>query len=119
MVASSPYSTSARYRQNGARATGTHEMVQAGDDPTLPPRYVVDSFCQVYQAVYFRQPTVRYMGNHWYNVDGETVHRAALMREIARLKELAAPPPEPKPVSGYSRPDVGLIQRLINRLKNL
>ncbi|MCS7072109.1 MAG: hypothetical protein NZM00_11425 [Anaerolinea sp.] len=58
------------------------------DDRTLTPRLILDKFVELYERVYERQPSVRYMGNHWYSVDGETVHRATIFAEIERLSEL-------------------------------
>ena len=87
-------------------------MVALADDPTLPPRYVVDTFRRVYQTAHGREPAVRYMGNHWYSVNGETVHRITLMEEIARLRDLSQQ-------QHLARPDKSLIQRLISRLRSL
>jgi hypothetical protein len=87
-------------------------MVALADDPSLPPRYVVDTYRRVYQTAHGREPAVRYMGNHWYSVNGETVHRITLMEEIARLRELSH---KQYPV----RADKGLVQRLISRLRSL
>ncbi len=59
------------------------------DDPSLPPRYVVDNYRRAYSLANGRDPSVRYMGNHWYNVNGETVHRTTLTQEIARLRSMS------------------------------
>ncbi|MFQ3567737.1 MAG: hypothetical protein SNJ59_12140 [Aggregatilineales bacterium] len=82
------------------------------DDPTLPPRYVVDNYRRAYRGVHGREPAVRYMGNHWYFVNGETVHRLTLIDEIARLRDLSQK-------THLSRADKSIIQRLINRLRSL
>ena len=82
------------------------------DDPSLPPRYIVEGYRKVYQRVHDREPQCRYIGNHWYNVNGETVHRATLMDEIARLRALAR-----KPTAINAEKSV--IQRLIARLRGL
>lgn len=82
------------------------------DDPTLPPRYVVDSYRRAYESVHGRQPAVRYMGNHWYSVNGETVHRITLMEEINRLGVLTQK-------QRTMRTDKNVIQRLIGRLRSL
>lgn len=82
------------------------------DDPTLPPRYVVDIYRRAYQSAHGREPAVRYMGNHWYSVNGETVHRITLMEEIARLRDLSQK-------EQIIRADKGLIHRLISRLRNI
>jgi hypothetical protein len=81
------------------------------DDRTLTPRLILDQFIELHERVYGRQPSVRYMGNHWYSIDGETVHRATIFAEIERLSELiraraaeqaemmAAAPPQPAPAT--------------------
>jgi len=58
------------------------------DDRTLTPRIILDTFADLYERVHGRKPSVRYMGNHWYSIDGETVHRDMLFREIERLNDL-------------------------------
>lgn len=90
-------------------------MIAVDETTTLPPRFVVDSFREAYGRVHGREPSVRYMGNHWYSVNGETVHRATLMQEIMRLREYAAP----RPVAAPPRADKGMINRLISRLRGL
>jgi hypothetical protein len=87
-------------------------MAAVRNDPTLPPRYVVDTYRRAYETVHGRQPAVRYMGNHWYSVNGETVHRITLMEEIDRLSHLSQ---KQRIVSA----DKTIIQRLIARLRNL
>ena len=82
------------------------------DDPTLPPRYVVDTYRRAYETVHGREPAVRYMGNHWYSVNGETVHRITLMEEINRLSHLSHK-------QKLIRADKSIIQRLISRLRSL
>ncbi len=78
------------------------------------PRQVVEAFCQAYRVVNGREPSVRYMGNQWYNVNGETVHRAMIIDEIERLRAFT-PPPMIKRVPQ----DRSMIQKLIARLKGL
>ena len=83
------------------------------DDPTLPPRYVVENYRRAYSTINGRDPYVRYMGNHWYQVNGETVHRSTLMEEIARLRTQS----QRQNIKAHT--DKSVIQRLINRLRNL
>ena len=87
-------------------------MAVVRDDPSLPPRYVVDNYRRVYETAHGRQPAVRYMGNHWYSVNGETVHRITLMEEINRLSMLS----QKQRLVGA---DKSIIQRLIARLRSL
>jgi hypothetical protein len=90
-------------------------MMTRDETASLPPRFVVDSFREAYLTVHGREPAVRYMGNHWYNVNGETVHRATLMQEIISLREAVAQRPPPPP----PRSDKNVINRLIARLRGL
>ena len=83
------------------------------DDPTLPPRYVVENYRRAYTVINGREPFVRYMGNHWYNVNGETVHRSTLMEEIARLRNLS------QRQTITTKTDKSVIHRLIARLRSL
>ena len=83
------------------------------DDPTLPPRYVIENFCRAYSVLNGKEPAVRYMGNHWYSVNGETVHRATLMEEIARLRNLS------QRQTLNRAHDKSVIHRLIARLRSL
>lgn len=59
------------------------------DDPTIPPREIIASFKFAYQKVNNCDPIIVYRGNHWYIVNGEAVHRAMVLREIARLRSMA------------------------------
>jgi len=84
----------------------------AYDNASLSPRALIESYSHAFNAVNGRSPRVRYMGNHWFVVNGETVHRVTLMEEIARLRDLAQR-------QTLHRADKGVIKRLIARLKNL
>ncbi len=84
----------------------------AAEDAAIPPRYVVENYRIAYVSANGREPAVRYMGNHWYYVNGETVHRLTLMQEIERLRDM---PPKRQ----FRRTDRSLVQRLIDRLRAL
>ena len=88
-------------------------MAMVADDPTLTPRYVVENYRRAYTSINGREPFVRYMGNHWYDVNGETVHRSTLMEEIARLRMMS------QRQNMKSNADKSVIQRLIARLRSL
>ncbi len=81
------------------------------DDPTLPPRYICENYRRAYNVINGREPAVRYMGNHWYNVNGEIVYRSTLMEEIMRLRNMAQ--------RQTIMQDKSMIQRLISRLRSL
>ncbi len=82
------------------------------DDPHLPPRYVVENYRKAFLVLNGCEPNVRYMGNQWYSVNGETVHRSTIMEEIGRLRTLAQ-------AQSLQRANKGIIQKLIARLKAL
>lgn len=85
-------------------------MLTTYDDPTIPPRYIVEGYRKAYTRIHRREPQCRYIGNHWYNVNGETVHRATLTDEIARLRGLDRK---------SERADRSVIQRLIDKLRGM
>jgi len=87
-------------------------MMLAVEDPTLPPRYLVEHFRKVYAKAHQREPMVRYMGNHWYYVNGETVHRTTLVEEIQRLQHVIQR-------QNIVKTDQNLLKKLIAKLKSL
>ncbi|MDZ4763494.1 MAG: hypothetical protein SGI73_03010 [Chloroflexota bacterium] len=82
------------------------------DDPTLPPRYIVETYRKAYESLYSCVPKIRYLGNHWYTVNDETVHRVTLMEEIARLRTA-------NQKQDLMKTDKGIIKKLINKLRGL
>ncbi|MBE2269688.1 MAG: hypothetical protein IAE80_15735 [Anaerolinea sp.] len=82
------------------------------DDTLLPPRYVVENYKKAYLVINGKEPSIRYVGNQWYSVNGETVHRVTLLEEIARLRELSNK-------QSLQQTPKSVIQRLISRLKAL
>lgn len=90
-----------------------HNTHSGHDDPTMPPRYVIEHYRKAYNDIHKRDPLVRYMGNHWYYVNGETVHRKTLLEEVARLCEQA------EREAALLSPSKSLIHRLINKLRNI
>lgn len=88
-------------------------MAMVQDDSTLPPRYIVEHYRKAYHTVNRRDPMIRYMGNHWYYVNGETVHRKTLLDEIANLRERS------QHQTLMRGGDKSLIQRLIDKLRHL
>ncbi len=81
-------------------------------DATLTPQIIAESYERIYLEVNGVPPTIRHVGGPWYYVNGETVHRFALMTEITRLQELAE-------VQRRARADRSVIQRLISRLRRI
>ncbi len=88
-------------------------MLQQQTD-TLTPRVLIDGYERAYKRVYGRAPNIQHVGGQWYYVNGETVHRLALMTEISRLREQAQQRP-PR----YQPEDRSVVQRLIDRLRGL
>jgi hypothetical protein len=73
---------------------------------------VVDTYRKAYVGCYKCEPAIRYVGNHWYQVNGETVHRVTLMEEIARLRSV-------NQKQHLLKGDRSLINRLIDKLRRL
>ena len=65
-------------------------MMTREESASIPPQTIIDHFRRAFVCIYGRDPAVRYMGNHWYVVDGETVHRKTLMIETHQLEEMAS-----------------------------
>lgn len=84
------------------------------DETTLPPRYVVEHYRQAYSRLNGCEPNVRYLGNQWFSVNGETVHRSMVLSEIERLNALAL-----AHAHSLQRSNKSVIQKLIARLKSL
>lgn len=87
-------------------------MIRQQDD-TLTPQVIIDGYERAYERVYGRLPSAQHVGGQWYYVNGETVHRMALMAEIGRLREQAAQRKRFQPE------DRNMIQRLIARLRGI
>ena len=87
-------------------------MLTTYDDPTIPPRYIVEGYRKAYARIHRRDPQCRYLGNHWYSVNGETVHRATLTGEITRLRSM-------EQRAGGGSGDRSVIQRLIDKLRGM
>lgn len=87
-------------------------MAQQQTD-TLTPKVLVDGYERAFRRVYGRPPNIQHVGGQWYSVNGETVHRLALIAEIARLHEQAQHTPH------YLPEDRGIVQRIIARLRRL
>lgn len=81
-------------------------------DVTLTPHHIVEGYWHVYKLVYGQHPKVRYVGNQWYEVNNELVHRTDLMTETARLHILARE-------KQRQRTDKSMVSRLIARLRGL
>ncbi|MCL4248580.1 MAG: hypothetical protein KJ065_10585 [Anaerolineae bacterium] len=82
------------------------------EETALPPRQVIEHYRRAYKMVNGREPGVRYAGNYWYFVNNEAVHHSVLIREIARLRDLAQK-------QTLMSADKGIINRLIAKLRSL
>ncbi|MEO0563433.1 MAG: hypothetical protein AAF125_15090, partial [Chloroflexota bacterium] len=85
-------------------------MMTVTSTQQISPEHMVAGYTRFYHAVYGRQPRVRHMGQQWYQVDGELVHYRTLLESIGHLRALA---------KRKSRPEKGLVTRLIERLRLL
>ncbi|MBK8022937.1 MAG: hypothetical protein IPK19_16280 [Chloroflexi bacterium] len=82
------------------------------EDPSISPRDIIENFKFAYAKVNNSEPFIVYRGNHWYIVNGEAVHRAMVIREIARLRGVAQK-------QTLRTTDRSLLNRLINKLRGL
>ncbi len=79
---------------------------------TLAPHHLLQDYWRAYRLAFGKQPTVRYVGNQWYLLNGELVHRSDIELETTRLNSLARQ-------RHLHNADKGMIQRMIARLRNL
>lgn len=91
-------------------ATGEFE-VGFTDTTTLTPQTIVDQFSHLYRSVHKQEAYVRYVGNGWYHVNGEIVHRVTLFMEMERLQHTEN--------SQRKAVKTSIVNRLIARLRNL
>lgn len=82
------------------------------EEPVHSPQAIVEHYRQAFLRVHHREPLVRYMGNHWFYVNGETVHKAVLIGEIDQLQDLARK-------QLIFKAERSVVQRLIARLRGL
>lgn len=81
------------------------------DALTLTPEIIIDALRRVYYLVYETDPDVHYVGNGWYRVNGEVVHRTTVFEEIDRLRDMHE--------AHRTSKKAGLVRRLIARLRAL
>jgi hypothetical protein len=83
-------------------------------DEHTPPRYLAEIYRQTFTRLHQHEPVCQYLGNQWFNVNGEMVYRAMLIDEIARLQELCQ---TISPQRHIITADKSIIKRLIARLR--
>ena len=88
------------------------QQTMAGD--SIVPQNLIHNYEKMFRMAYGRDPHARHIGGQWYYVNGETVHRVALVAETARLQHLAQ---VRNPFLVV--PTKSLINRLITRLRSL
>jgi hypothetical protein len=86
-------------------------------DENTPSRHLVDFYRQSFTRIHHRPPYCRYLGNKWFDVNGEMVHRSMLIEEIERLCDLYESTPEY--LRNVHTTDKSVITRLIARLRRL
>lgn len=93
-------------------------MTYPTTEQTLTPHLILEGYSDLYQKIYSHAPQVDYMGNSWYRINGELVHRSVLLSEMDRLRdirEVVFQPAKPIPYSAETKKTV--IQRLIAKLR--
>ncbi len=85
---------------------------------TLSPASIAQGYVDLYERIYSRSPQVVYMGNSWYRINGELIHRSVLLTEIDRLRDLNADQfPMLAERTTPSRKSV--VQRMIEKLRGM
>lgn len=96
---------------------------------THPADQTIVEYFEAFRLVYGHDPRAHYLGNQWYQVNGQPVHQSILVRETRRLLDLAQiqrarymteeaptwPAPRPRP----RNPHKTAIQRIIQRLRRM
>ncbi|TVR23968.1 MAG: hypothetical protein EA396_02445 [Anaerolineaceae bacterium] len=82
------------------------------DSDATSPQTIVDRYSYVYKIMYGREPTTRYVGNQWFQVNGEMVHYRTMIEQIDQLHALA----RRKRMQNNSK---GMVRRLIDKLRLL
>jgi hypothetical protein len=83
-------------------------MIAQETNPTLSAKVLVDSYIQYHQQVYGWEPVVEYVGNGWYKIETEVLHRSRMMQEIARLRDMSK--------TQEKNASKSMVQRLISKL---
>lgn len=81
------------------------------NEVTLTPDAIIEHYSRAFYGVHQQSPDACYLGNGWYQINGEIVHRITLFLEIGRLRELET---ERKRVAKSS-----IVKRLIGKLRGL
>ncbi len=87
-------------------------MLMVDNESTLTPQIIAHSYERAFREVHGRDPQIRHVGGQWYYINGETVHRFALLNEITRLRDLAQQ-------QRRTQADRSVIQRLIAKLRGI
>jgi hypothetical protein len=74
--------------------------------------HIVEDYGRAYQLAYGQKPRVRYMGNQWFNINGQMVHRSFLESETTRLTGMAR-------ARHRSHTDKNVVSRIIAKLRAL
>ena len=81
-------------------------------ETTLTSADIVEDYGCAYRLVYDKTPNVRYIGNQWYAINGQTVHRSVILSETDRLQNLARQ-------RVRRQTDKGVVSRIIAKLRNM
>ncbi len=95
----------------GEPIMGMATATQYEDDHTHDADHIVLCYQQVFKQVHGSVPRTRHMSSHWFQVNGEIVHRTTLIEEINRLRIIARK-------DHLRNTNKSLIQRLIGRLRS-
>lgn len=70
-----------------------------------------EAYLDLYAQVHGQHPSLQYTGNHWYIVNGETIHGSMIERELEHMREQLR--------RQAQRSRRSMIQRLIGKLRGV
>ena len=82
-------------------------------EENIGPDTLIDRYHSVYRLVYGQHPRADYIGNQWFEINGEMVHYRMFVDEIDQLRDLAYK----KRRRDSAKSNKSLVSRLINKLR--
>lgn len=92
---------------------------------TLPTDEIIEGYGKIFTSVYGQEPRINFLGNQWYQVNGEPVHRTVMLREIERLHDLWTHMRETQEIEQTQQamrppsPRRNAVQKLIGKLRRM
>jgi hypothetical protein len=86
---------------------------------TLPTDEIMQDYLDAFWAVYGQEARILFLGNQWYQVNGQPVHRTVIQGEIERLRDLAELQRMNNNRPQLQKTQKSAVQRLISKLRRL